>query len=102
MMQAPVSAAEVVNDFLTAFYSADFVAAQSLVADDFAFRGPFLQVDSKQDFFDGAEGLRPIVRGHRVLRQWHDADEVCSMYEVQLESPATSGSILMSEWNTVR
>lgn len=102
MTQVTSSPTEVVNAYLTAFYSADFATAQSLVADTFAFRGPFLQVETRQDFFNGAAGLRPIVRGHRLVRQWHDGEDVCSMYEVQIETPGTAGSVLMSEWSTVR
>ncbi len=92
----------VVIEYLTAFYSGDFNKAQSLLADDFSFRGPFLQVDRKDAFFKGAQGLKPIVRGHRMLRQWEDGDDVCSVYELNVETPLGAGSVLMSEWNTVR
>jgi hypothetical protein len=91
-----------VSAYLAAFYSGDFARARSMVATDFAFRGPFLQVEGRDAFFDGAAGLLPIVRGHRVLRQWADGDDVCSLYEVNLETSLGAGSILMSEWNTVR
>lgn len=65
----------------------------------------------------------PIVRGHQLRRQWvdhsdstdGDADdgsgsgndtvigaEVCSIYDVRIETPAGTGSVTMSEWHTVR
>ena len=96
------TASQAVSAYLAAFYSADFLKARALVAADYAFRGPFLQVESRDAFFDGAAGLLAIVRGHRVLRQWADGNDVCSVYEVNLETSSGAGSILMREWNTVR
>jgi hypothetical protein len=95
------SPAGVVNAYLEGFYSGDFEAARLNVADSFSFEGPFLQVEGKDAFFAGAEGLRSIVRGHRLLRQWVDGDDVSSLYQVDLETPAGKGSVLMSEWHRV-
>lgn len=96
-----ISASQVVSDYLTAFTSGDIEGARALVADDFSFEGPMLQADGKEAFFAGAAGLAPIVRGYRMLRQWEEGDDVCSMYEFKVETPAGAGSVLMSEWNTV-
>ncbi|HEV3267232.1 MAG TPA: hypothetical protein VGZ68_02410 [Acidimicrobiales bacterium] len=93
---------DVVNTYLTSFYQGDFEKAKVVVSDDFVFVGPFLQVESRELFFEGAEGLRSIVRGHRLLRQWSDADNVSSIYDVTIETPAGAGSIVMSEWHVVR
>jgi hypothetical protein len=98
---ADSEAARVVTRFLTGFYRGDFDLARSVVAEDFAFEGPFLQVTGKGAFFEGAAGLQPVVRGHRMLRQWSDGGEVCSIYEVDLVTPAGEGAVLMSEWHTV-
>jgi len=97
-----LTASEVVNRYLEGFYRGDHDAARAVVSADFSFRGPFLQVRGREAFFEGAAGLKRIVRGHRVLRQWAQGDDVCSVYEVQLETPAGAGSIPMSEWHTVR
>lgn len=113
--------AAVVNAYLDAFYTGDHDRAHPLVADDFAFSGPFLQVTGREAFFRSAAGLAPIVRGHQLRRQWvdhpdntdggaHDGSgndtvtgaEVCSIYDVRLETPAGTGSVTMSEWHTVR
>jgi SnoaL-like domain len=91
----------VVVEYLTAFYTGDFDRARTLLAPNFSFRGPFLQIQGRDGFFAGAQGLRPIVRGHRLLRQWVDGTEVCSIYDVTLETPSGSGSVPMSEWHTV-
>jgi predicted SnoaL-like aldol condensation-catalyzing enzyme len=92
----------VVVGYLDAFTNGDVEAARAFVADDFSFHGPMLQVEGKDAFFDGAGGLAPMLRGYRLLRQWEDGDDVCSVYELNVESPAGRGSVVMSEWNTVR
>jgi ketosteroid isomerase-like protein len=96
------AASQMVGGYLTALYTGDFDRARSLVAEDFCFQGPFLQADDRDAFFAGAEGLKPIVRGHRMLRQWVDGDDVCSIYELNLETPVATGSLLTSEWHTIR
>jgi ketosteroid isomerase-like protein len=96
------SAAQVVNEYLAAFWSGDFDKARSLVADDFSFRGPLAQADNKETFFASAAPLAPIVRGYRLVRQWEEGDEVCTVYECKLETPVGTGSVPISEWNTVR
>lgn len=101
IMDAPGSPARIVSGYLEAFYRGNFPAARRLIAEDFAFRGPFLQVEGAEEFFAGAEGLRRIVRGHRPIRQWVNGAEVSTLYEVQLETSAGTGSVLMSEWDTV-
>ena len=37
-----------------------------------------------------------------MVRQWSEGDEVCSVYEFKVETPAGAGSITMAEWATVR
>ena len=91
-----------VNEYLAAFWSGDFDKARSLVADDFSFQGPLAQADNKETFFASAAPLAPIVRGCRMLRQWEDGDDVCSVYEFKLATPVGAGTVLVSEWNTIR
>ena len=93
---------QVVNAYLTAFWSGDFETARSLVVDSFSFRGPLAQADDRAAFFQSAAPLEPIVRGHELVRQWADSDEVCSVYRCRLEAPAGDGSVLITEWDTVR
>jgi hypothetical protein len=94
--------AQIAEDYLTAFYTGDFGRARDLVAETFAFSGPFLQAEGRDAFFDGAQGLKNIVRGHRTVRQWSDGEDVCTVHEVELQTPAGQGVVLMSEWHTVR
>jgi hypothetical protein len=90
-----------VNRYLAAFYSGDFSAARKLVADDFHFKGPFVEATDRETYFASAARLAPVVKGHRLLRQWEENNEVCSIYEVSLETPAGKGTVTMSEWHTI-
>ena len=92
---------DAVTGYLTAFYTGDFETAAGFIADEFSFRGPFLSVDGKHPFLAGAEGLRSIVRGHRLLRRWDDGADISSLYEVDLETPNARGTVVMSEWHRV-
>ena len=92
---------DIVNAYLTAFYSGDFETAKGFVADDFDFKGPFIQVTGRERYFTAAARLAAIVRGHSLLRQWHDGDEVSSIYDMQFETPAGKGALYASEWSQV-
>jgi len=97
-----LSAAEVFRSYLDRFTAGDLEGASALLSEDFEFQGPMLQVRGRDAFLDGASGLLPIVRGNRMLRQWEDGEEVCSVYEFNVETGAGSGAIPMSEWARVR
>jgi ketosteroid isomerase-like protein len=95
-------ASDVVNRYLEAFTTGDHEKARGYVAEDFSFVGPIAQYETSEAFFTGAAGLLKVLRGHQLLRQWEDGDEVCSVFELELESPRGRGSVLTSEWNIVR
>lgn len=91
----------VVNSYLKAFYSGDFDGAGAFLADEFKFRGPFVEVVGRQDYLLAAARLRPIVCGHMLLKQWEQHMDICSIYDVSLQTPAGSGNVTMAEWNQV-
>ncbi len=88
--------------YLDAFTSGNIDEAKELVAEDYSFVGPMMQAEGKTAFFEGAAGLRTIVDGYKMLHQWEDGDEVCSIFEFKIKSPVGGGAVLMSEWATVR
>jgi hypothetical protein len=96
------SARGLVNCYLDAFYVGDFGTVEPFLADGFSFQGPFIEATGRGSFLSSAEGLRRIVRGHRLLRQWEDGSEVSSVYEVGVETPAGAGVVTMSEWHVAR
>jgi predicted SnoaL-like aldol condensation-catalyzing enzyme len=94
-----MSPSTVVNRYLDAFYAGKFREAQALIADNYQFEGPFVEATNREAYFASAARLAPMVKGHTLLRQWVDGDEVCSIYDVALETPAGKGSVTMSEWH---
>ena len=100
--QPAVTGRALVNRYLDAFYLGDFETARLVLAEDFSFRGPFIEVTGLGSFLTSADGLRRICKGHRLLRQWEDDNEVLSVYEVQIETPTGAGAVTMSEWHIVR
>ncbi|GMQ85858.1 MAG: hypothetical protein BMS9Abin07_1426 [Acidimicrobiia bacterium] len=97
-----MSNAAVVRTYLDAFTSGDIDGAMDLIADDFSFAGPIVQSEGKQAFVEGSQAAQAIAKGYTMLRQFEDGDDVVSLYEFELGAPATPGTVLMSEWNTVR
>lgn len=93
---------KLIREYLQSFYTGNFVEARNLVSDDFHFKGPFIEANSKDAYFSSAARLAPIVRGHNLLRQWEDGNEVCSIYEMKVETPVGAGAVQMSEWHTIR
>jgi hypothetical protein len=87
----------IVNEYLAAFYSGDFARARGLVADEFQFKGPFVEAANRDAFFDSAARLAPIVRGHEVRHQWSDGRDVCTIFDMRLGG----GSVTTCEWHTV-
>ena len=95
------SSSETVNGYLDTFTKGDLDAAYEYIADDFLFHGPMLASEGKHAFIAGSSGLAPMVRGYTLLRQFEDGDEVCSIYDFHVETPAGAGSVTMTEWNVV-
>jgi len=97
-----MSPAELVNEYLQAFYAGNFERAKTLVSDNFHFKDLFVKAANKESFFQSAAPLAQIAKGHRILRQWVDGNEVCSIFEMNLETPVGKGVVTMCEWHTVR
>jgi SnoaL-like domain len=97
-----VASADVFRTYLERFTAGDAAGAGELLADEFSFVGPVLQANGKAEFLAGAANLGPIVRGFELHRQWVDGEDVCSIYDFRIETPAGTGSIQMAEWSVVR
>lgn len=97
-----MSNAEIFRTYLARFTSGDREGAAELLTEDFRFHGPMLRSEGKAAFLEGSAGLCPIMRGAEVHRQWEEGDELCSIYDFNIETPAGAGSIPMAEWNSFR
>jgi hypothetical protein len=92
----------VVQSFLHAFLSGDTIGARSMVRDDFSFRAPLVDTGgTKDDFFVAADAKTRSIGGFHVLRQWHDGNDVSTVYEIDVRTLAGAATMLLHEWHTV-
>ena len=75
----------------------------SLLADNFRFIGPVDQTTGIEAFMKLNESFFPLVTGMRMLKQFENGDDVCSIYEMDLKSPAgTSLTLNVADWVVVK
>lgn len=75
----------------------------SLLADDFKFIGPVDQTNSIEAFVKLNQSFFPMVTGMRMLKQFEDGEDVCSIYEIDFKPPA--GNVLtlkVADWVVVK
>lgn len=97
-----VSNADVFRSYLERFASGDIDGAAELLSDGFAFNGPILQAGSKAEFVAGSATAAAMARGCTMHHQWVDGNDVCSIYDFEIETPAGRGAIPMAEWSVIR
>lgn len=97
-----MSNAEIFRTYLERFTSGDVEGAAELLAEEFAFDGPILQAKDKAEFVAGAATAAAMARGCSIHHQWVDGDDVCSIYEFEIKTPAGAGAIPMAEWSVIR
>ena len=79
--------ADLAGAYPASFYAEDFAATGRLLAEGFFFDGPFAQVQGREPVLDSAARLKPVVRGHRLLRQRADGEHVSCWLDVSLQKP---------------
>jgi SnoaL-like protein len=94
--------ADVFRAYLERFASGDVEGAAAFLADEFAFEGPILQAASKAEFLAGSAAAAAMARGCTIRHQWVDGDDVCSVYDFEIETPAGTAAIPMAEWSVIR
>lgn len=99
---APLGGAALVRRYLDAFTGGRWGEVEQLLTDDFTLVGPDSTIEGRDALLAAGENLLPMMRGHRMLRQWEDGEDVCSFYEFRMESPAAAITAPMTEWNTIR
>ena len=70
-----------------------------LVADNIEFVGPLMQMRGASEYLALNERLLPAHLETRILRQFEDGDQVCSIYELVLRTPKGGTLTLpMADW----
>jgi ketosteroid isomerase-like protein len=96
-------ALEIVNRFYDATNNRRADELPALVTDDVTFVGPAMQATGAREYVGMNEQLLGFHQGTRMLRQFEDGDDVCSVYELRMTTPA-GGSLTLrvADWITVR
>lgn len=93
---------EIFRTYLERFTGGDVAGAAELLADEFTFDGPILQAKDKAEFLAGSTAAAAMARGCTIHHQWSDGEDVCSVYDFEIETPAGAGAIPMAEWSVIR
>ena len=74
----------------------------SLLAEDFRFLGPVDQTTGVEAFMQLNASFFPLVTGMRMLKQFEQGNDVCSLYEMDLKAPTgTSLTLHIVDWVVV-
>ncbi len=88
-------ASEIVNKFMQTHDT-------SLLADDIKFVGPISQATGIEDYMRASASFFQMVTGTRVLSQFEDGNNVCTIYEMDVKLPTgSSHTISIAEWAVV-
>lgn len=96
---------EIVNRYLglTSSAQADLPKAAALLTDDVAFTGPLMRTTGKEAYVGLLQQFLPAHVSTRVLRQFAEGNEVCSIDELTVRTPAGGTvTLAMAEWFKLR
>lgn len=96
-------ATDVVNRFYEATEARRAQDLPALVADDVTFIGPMMKAEGASEYVAMNEQLLGFHAGTRMLRRFQNGDDVCSIYEMDMSTPA-GGSITLAiaDWIRVK
>lgn len=95
----------VVNRYLslTGSAAADLSLAAELLDEEVVFEGPLMRTTGRAEYVELLRQFLPVHVSTRVLRQFAEGDEVCSIDELTVRTPAGGTvSMTMAEWFTLR
>ncbi len=74
----------------------------SLLTDDFKFIGPVDQTEGIPAFMELGANFMPMVADTRMLQQFENGNNACSIYEMDLNVPTgDSITLKIAEWSVV-
>ena len=71
---------------------------EDVLADDVTFSGPLVQWTGKAEFLEGFKQMAAGMAGLRILKQFEAGNEVCSIFEMDLNTPKGPITASMAEW----
>lgn len=97
------SALEVVNKFYDVCNNKQGRGLRDYIADDIVFEGPVLKISGGDKYGEIVEPLCKFHKGIQMFKQFEDAGDVISIYEMILGTPSGETlKISFADWITVR
>lgn len=96
---------DIVNRYLqlTSSAAADLPQAVELLAEDVVFSGPLMRITGRDAYAGLLQQFLPAHVSTRVLKQFGEGDQVCSINELTVRTPAGAHITLsMAEWFKLR
>jgi hypothetical protein len=91
---------EIVQGFIQAVGTGDWVAARKYLADDLSFQGPIDTFQRPEPYLESLGKLHDIVERVEVKKMFEDGDDVCLLYDMVTRMPA--GTAFIAEWHQVK
>ena len=89
---------EVVEKFLSGFNDPSKIQESlALLAEDYKFRNPMVQLNSKAEFIELAQGIGEVLTGVNLIRSSENEDWVSTYYEFKSSLPGLESNFA-SEW----
>lgn len=92
-------ALDTVNKFYDVTDNKKGKGMRELLADGMTFRGPLMQAGSADEYVAMSEKFLQFHKGTKMLKQFENGDDVCSIYEMTLNTPAGGTLIVpIADW----
>lgn len=92
-------ASDVVNHFYEVTNARRPQDLPPLVSEDVTFVGPLMQAAGAGEYVAMNEQLLGFHAGTRMLHQFEDGDDVCSIYELDMKTPSgESITLMIADW----
>lgn len=89
---------EVVSKFLDGFNNPSKIQESlDLLAEDYKFKNPMLELNSKAEFITLAQGIGAVLTGVNIIRMISEGDWVATFYEFTSTIPGVESN-MASEW----
>ena len=90
-------ALEVANRYFDIWRNDNGEGLADVLSDDFSFVGPLDQLD-REGMLAAVPRMGPALQEFHMHRQFESGGEVCSIYDLEMATPAGSLTIPMAEW----
>lgn len=88
-------ALEIANRFYDTTENKKGKGLETILAKDMTFTGPLMKTSGMYDYIELTKQFLQMHRATRLLKQFENGDDVCSIYEMDIATPA--GGIITLE-----